>query len=139
MKTARKNAFTLIELLVVIAIIGVLAAVVLVAINPAKRMAQARDSGRKSDIGQIATALQAYYTTFGSYPSALPSLTGSGDLKQIPNDATGGSYLYTTNLTEAAVYKGLESPTTSAGSWVWCWRSTSGVAAEITGTTCTSF
>jgi prepilin-type N-terminal cleavage/methylation domain-containing protein len=139
MKTARKNAFTLIELLVVIAIIGVLAAVVLVAINPAKRMAQARDSGRKSDIGQIATGLQAFYTTLGSYPSVLASLTGSGDLKQVPNDPTGGAYNYTTNLTEAAVYKGLEAPTTGVGNWVWCWRSTSGVAAEISGTTCTSF
>jgi len=43
-KSARKKflgGFTLIELLIVIAILGILAAAVLVAINPAKRTRQA--------------------------------------------------------------------------------------------------
>src|SRR3989344_605764 len=93
------KGFTLIELLIVIAILGILAAAVLVAINPAKRTKQARDAGRKNDIGSLATELQAYYTTPGQgfYPTALNVLTASGGLKQVPTDSTYGSYGYSIN------------------------------------------
>lgn len=64
----RLKAFTLIELLIVITLLGILAAGVLVAVNPAKRFKQARDSQRKTDISEIATALVAYYTIHGNYP-----------------------------------------------------------------------
>lgn len=146
--TARKKlfkGFTLIELLIVIAILGILAAAVLVAVNPAKRQRQARDSARKNDVGQLATALQAYYTTPGQgvYPGpsgvgasgGLTALTTSGDLKQIPTDPTGGDYSLTLNgtSTEAALYIVLEDPTGASGS-NWCWQSTSGKAQEVTGT-----
>lgn len=63
-----RHGFTLIELLVVISILGVLAAVVLVAINPAVRLASARDAQRKTDLAQIATALESFYTMNGYYP-----------------------------------------------------------------------
>ena len=48
MNRARKEGFTLIELLIVIGIIAVLAAIVLVATDPAKRFAESRDSRRSS-------------------------------------------------------------------------------------------
>lgn len=127
--------FTLIELLIVIAILGILAAAVLVAVNPAKRQRQARDSARKNDIGQLATAVQAYYTTPGQglYVTSLGVLTGSGDLKQIPTDPTGGAYSYTYDgsTAESWIWDVLEDPTGASGS-VWCWASTSGRAAEAT-------
>ena len=152
--TARKKlfrGFTLIELLIVIAILGILAAAVLVAVNPAKRQRQARDSARKNDIGQIATALQAYYTTPGQgiYPTAsgvgaaggLTELTVSQDLKQIPTDPTGAGYTYTVSGTasgnEAAIYVALEDPTGASGS-LWCWQSTSGKAQEVTAGACST-
>ncbi len=47
------KGFTLIELLVVIAILGILAAVVLVAINPGQRIAAARNSRVKADLASI--------------------------------------------------------------------------------------
>ncbi len=156
--TAQKKflrGFTLIELLIVIAILGILAAAVLVAANPGKRTKQAKDATRKSDVGQIATALQAYYTTpgQGSYPggggcgasaTALQTLTSKGDLKQIPTGpGIGGAaenYCITLNgaTTEAAVYATLEDPNSGAGSWLWCWDSTSGKAIEVTAGTCTA-
>ena len=62
------KGFTLIELLIVIAIMGILAAAILVAINPGKRMAQARDAQRKQDIAAISNALAGYYTLIYNYP-----------------------------------------------------------------------
>jgi prepilin-type N-terminal cleavage/methylation domain-containing protein len=58
-----RSGFTLIELLIVIAILGVLATVVLIAINPLQNLAKARDSGRQSTVGQLGHALEAYATS----------------------------------------------------------------------------
>ncbi len=65
-----KKGFTLIELLVVISIIGILASLTLVGVSGAQK--QARDSQRKSDLGQYRIALEAYAGNNGSkYPGIL--------------------------------------------------------------------
>lgn len=82
MQKAITKGFTLIELLVVIAIIGILAAVVLVAINPAARIAEANDSKAKSNLGQVATALEACYTANqGSYAAGQCDTASNLNLK----------------------------------------------------------
>ncbi len=67
----KQKAFTLIELLIVIAIIGLLASIVLVALNNAR--AKARDAFRKSSLKELQSALELYYNDNNAYPS-----TGGG-------------------------------------------------------------
>jgi prepilin-type N-terminal cleavage/methylation domain-containing protein len=67
-----KKGFTLIELLIVVAILGILSAAVITAINPAKRISQARDAQVKMNLGQLKSALESYYVMHGSYPTTKP-------------------------------------------------------------------
>jgi prepilin-type N-terminal cleavage/methylation domain-containing protein len=51
------RGFTLIELLVVIAVIGVLAAIVLLAVNPTEQLARGRDANRISAVEGLGKAM----------------------------------------------------------------------------------
>ena len=67
MRNKNEKGFTLIELLVVIAIIGLLASVVLLALNSAR--AKSRDAKRLADVRQLASALELYFNDINSYPT----------------------------------------------------------------------
>jgi type IV pilus assembly protein PilA len=54
------SGFTLIELLVVIGILGILLAIVLIAINPAAQFAQANNTARTNDVNTILNAVHQY-------------------------------------------------------------------------------
>lgn len=97
----KQKGFTLIELLVVIAIIGVLASVVLFALNNAK--AKGRDAKRISDIRQVATSLELYNNDYFGYPAALTDMNPSiiSSIPTAPNPPDGScnssqnTYTYT--------------------------------------------
>lgn len=55
-----KNGFTLIELLVVMGVISIMAALVLMAVNPGRQFMNARDTIRRTDIYALASALVQY-------------------------------------------------------------------------------
>ncbi len=72
----REAGFTLIELLVVVVIIGILAAIAIpVFLN--QRNA-ARNASVESDIRNMATVMETYYTTNDAYPTDAASLTSAG-------------------------------------------------------------
>jgi prepilin-type N-terminal cleavage/methylation domain-containing protein len=59
-KTRSIRSFTLVELLIVIAILAVLAAAVVIVLNPAELLAQARDSQRVTDIDSIKSSISLW-------------------------------------------------------------------------------
>ncbi|MBI3342505.1 type II secretion system protein [Candidatus Curtissbacteria bacterium] len=68
-----QRGFTLIELLVVMGILAVLLAAVLIAINPQRQFAQARDSQRRNDILATLNAVQQYAAdNKGVLPAVIP-------------------------------------------------------------------
>lgn len=81
--TFRQNAghlpaFTLIELLLVIGIIAVLAAIVIIAINPQRMLIKTQDIKRTNNAKQIQNALNQYFIDKGTYDQAQQIPVGSG-------------------------------------------------------------
>ena len=117
-KKVKKTGFTLIEVLVVIGIIAILAAVVLVAINPGRQFAQARNSQRISNVNALLNAIGqnisdnkgTFTCAAGTIPTTATAIkTGSGGydirpclvpnyLSELPADPSSG------NITNPTTY-----------------------------------
>ena len=101
-KGGPKGGFTLIELLIVIGIIGILAAIILVAVDPQKRLRQARNARRSAEVNALLNAILNYTVdNKGKLPNVLTATTtnvvlvlGTGSSGQMtattcPNSITG--------------------------------------------------
>jgi len=120
---AWQKGFTLIELLVVIGIIGILITVVLVAINPGRQFAMARDTQRKSDLYSITNALYQYAAeNDGNFPPAVETIganpvclgTGGGciDLSVSPPAGLVDTYIPVMPIDPAGVGGGCDAADT---------------------------
>jgi general secretion pathway protein G len=96
LKRRKHSGFTLIELLVVIAIISLISAVILSNIKTAQ--AKSRDAKRRTDLAQLRTALELYYTTVGSYPPTGGSSSWRGTCATYGSYGTTGSGGWIPNL-----------------------------------------
>ncbi len=113
---SRLSGFTLVELIVVLAILSIILALVLVAINPAKRLSDAADTQRWSDINNILNAINQYAADNKNLPPGVtttamklssPGATGfcnalvnGGYLAVMPVDnSDGGAFTDCNNFT----------------------------------------
>ena len=124
-KAFTQKAFTLLELLVVIAVLGILAVAIITALNPVKKINQTKDSNVKSDMNQIANALQAYIANQNppAYPPTLVGLVPN-EIKTVPQQQTTppepyGYGVNSPSVPPVAVWGKMYDAT-----GYWCWDST---------------
>ncbi len=82
-----RRAFTLIEMLLVIGIIAILAAIVILAVNPQKQLRSSRDADRNSGAKQLMNALSQLSIEKVLLNNAK-ILTGVGTAKPVCKGAT---------------------------------------------------
>jgi prepilin-type N-terminal cleavage/methylation domain-containing protein len=97
----KRRGFTLIELLLTVAIIGILAAIIVLAINPQKQLEDAHDARRLTDLNAILNAVHQFQIDKGHLPLLLEEVAipqGEDNRLDIcvsvaPFDCFGKSYM----------------------------------------------
>ncbi len=83
----RTAAFTIIEIMLIVAAIAILAGVTIIAINPARHLADIRNGQRKIDVATIWNALQQYrLDTHGTIPPSISSGSLTQCTTEVDND-----------------------------------------------------
>jgi prepilin-type N-terminal cleavage/methylation domain-containing protein len=98
----REKGFTLLEILLVVAAIGILAGIVIIAINPARQLAQTKNAQRKVDVNTIINAVYQYaLDNNGDLPAEIqtdsggdcPANDGANESAICGDDSCSASYI----------------------------------------------
>ena len=108
------KGFTLLEILLVVAIISVLAGIVIVAINPAKQLGDARNAQRRADVATILSAVYQYIIDHGgTVPATINTFdsftAASTTCDDIITDADGSDYEICKSNVNACAQTNLEN------------------------------
>lgn len=85
----QRKGFTLMELLIVIGIIAILAAIVIIAINPARQLAQSRNSQRWSNVNALLNAV--HQQSLDNQGNINPAITAVCPAIQAIDSGAGGA------------------------------------------------
>ena len=72
-KAVKKNRYSIFEVLVVLSAVGVVVVLALLAINPGKEGAEARNAQRRADISYILAEVTMYSRSKASIPNLIPT------------------------------------------------------------------
>ncbi|MFA6130879.1 MAG: type II secretion system protein [Patescibacteria group bacterium] len=101
MKYSFQKGFTLLEILLVVAAIAILAGIVIIAINPAKQLAEVRNAQRAIDVNTILNGVYQYsIDNNGDLPASVNGGTSCGTVEEDEICTTGGTC---TDLTDLGV------------------------------------
>lgn len=104
MKKCYKQGFTLLEVLLVVAAIGILAGIVIVALNPSKQLGDTRNAQRRADVNTILNAVYQYaIDNDGNLPAGIDGATSTSQVL-----GTAGSGLDSTCTATTTVAAGLD-------------------------------
>jgi len=73
----KKPGFTLLEILLVVAAVGLLAAIVFVAINPSEQLGKVRDTERQSEVDTLHDAIRQYNIDNSEWPDEIASMSAN--------------------------------------------------------------
>ncbi len=131
-KMNKKSGFTLVEILIVIAIIGILAAMVIISINPNRQFKSARDTQRLTNLSTILNAVgqniaehKGIFTCNGTalaFPTASTTIKNGGFnlapclvtdyLQALPYDPTATGAFYTSTSSYDTGYEIIQDSAT---------------------------
>jgi prepilin-type N-terminal cleavage/methylation domain-containing protein len=102
MTKSNNKGFTLLEILLVVGAIGILAGIVILAINPGKQLGDTRNAQRKADVSTLSNAVYQYaIDNNGNFP-ASNLITASTTAQVIGSATTGCNTVCTATTTVAS-------------------------------------
>ncbi|MDX2207648.1 MAG: prepilin-type N-terminal cleavage/methylation domain-containing protein [Gemmatimonadales bacterium] len=113
---SNRKGFTLIELLIVVVIIGILAAIAIPKFAATKD--KAKLASVKSDVRNIMSAQEAYFSDFNTYAASFANLQASTNTTPSAGNTvavTGVASGFTITVTNSTISTGFDQCTTQVG------------------------